>query len=136
MVIDDDSKRELLLQARTIAVVGLSPDESKASNRVARYLIEAGYRIIPVNPAHSEISGIKSAATLSDIAEPIDIVDIFMRPDRLLSVVEEAVRLSPRPKAVWLQLGIVSEEARRLVESAGIAFLQDVCIKMEHDRLL
>jgi uncharacterized protein len=131
---DDERKKELLEGSRTIAVVGLSPDESKASNRVARYLIDAGYNIIPVNPGYSEILGMKSLAGLPDIAEPVDIVDIFMRSENLLPVVEEAIKLKPR--AIWLQLGIVNEEAKRLAEAAGITFFQDVCIKMEHSRLL
>ncbi len=134
MVTTDDQRKELLEQARTIAVVGLSPDESRASNRVARYLIDAGYTIIPVNPLHDRILGITSAASLADVTQPVDIVDIFMRSEHLLPVVEQAIQL--RPKAIWLQLGIVNDEAKRLVEAAGIGFLQDACIKIEHQRLL
>jgi uncharacterized protein len=134
MLTDDERERDLLEGSQTIAVVGLSPDESKASNRVARYLIDAGYKIIPVNPGYGEILGVKSLASLSDISEPVDIVDIFMRSESVLPIVEEAVKL--RPRAIWLQLGIVNEEAQRLTEAAGIAFFQDVCIKMERSRLL
>ncbi len=100
---------------------------------MANYLIVHGYRIIPVNPGHEEILGQKSYKSLSDIPEKIDIVDIFMRPDKLLPVVKEAITLKPR--AIWLQLGIINEEARKLVEEAGITFFMNVCIKQEHAKL-
>jgi hypothetical protein len=122
-VLDERGIDELLKEARVIAMVGLSPDESKASNRVAQYLISKGYRVIPVNPGYNEILGEKSYKSLKDIPEKIDIVDVFMRADRLLPVAEEAVAI--RPRAIWLQLGIVNEDARRLVEENGISFVQD-----------
>ena len=122
-MLDERGIDELLKEARVIAMVGLSPDESKASNRVAQYLTSKGYRVIPVNPGYDEILGEKSHKSLKDIPEKIDIVDIFMRPDRLLPIAEEAVAI--RPRAIWLQLGIVNEDARRLVEENGISFVQD-----------
>ena len=122
-MLDERGIDELLKEARVIAMVGLSPDESKASNRVAQYLISKGYRVIPVNPGYNEILGEKSYKSLKDIPEKIDIVDVFMRADRLLPVAEEAVAI--RPRAIWLQLGIVNEDARRLVEENGISFVQD-----------
>ena len=122
-MLDERGIDELLKETRVIAMVGLSPDESKASNRVAQYLTSKGYRVIPVNPGYDEILGEKSYKSLKDIPEKIDIVDIFMRPDRLLPVAEEAVTI--RPRAIWLQLGIVNEEARKLVEGSGISFVQD-----------
>jgi predicted CoA-binding protein len=122
-VLDERGIDELLKEARVIAMVGLSPDESKASNRVAHYLTSKGYRVIPVNPGYDEILGEKSYKSLKDIPEKIDIVDVFMRPDRLLPVAQEAVAI--RPRAIWLQLGIVNEDARRLVEENGISFVQD-----------
>ena len=126
-------EKEILEQSKVIAIVGLSPDDTKASNIVAIYLIVHGYRIIPVNPGYEEILGQKSYKSLSDIPEKIDIVDIFMRPDKLLPVVKEAITL--RPRAIWLQLGIINEEARKLVEEAGITFFMNVCIKQEHTKL-
>jgi uncharacterized protein len=122
-VLDERGIDELLKEARVIAMVGLSPDESKASNRVAQYLTSKGYRVIPVNPGYDEILGEKSYKALKDIPEKIDIVDVFMRADKLLPVAEEAVAI--RPRAIWLQLGIVNEDARRLVEENGISFVQD-----------
>lgn len=122
-MLDERGIDELLKEARVIAMVGLSPDESKASNRVAQYLTSKGYRVIPVNPGYDEILGEKSYKALKDIPEKIDIVNVFMRADKLLPVAEEAVAI--RPRAIWLQLGIVNEDARRLVEENGISFVQD-----------
>ena len=130
----DDEKKKLLEESRVIAVVGLSSDEQKASNVVAVYLMAHGYRVIPVNPFHAEILGQKSYPSLSDVPEKFDIVDIFMKAENVLPVVEEAIKLAP--KAIWLQLGIVNEEARKLVESSNIPFFMDQCIKQQHTRLL
>jgi uncharacterized protein len=132
METDADRARAALETSHTIAMVGLSPSEDKASNGVARYLRKAGYRVIPVNPAYDEILGEKSYKSLSDIPGKIDVVDIFMRADKLLPVVEEAVKL--KPDCMWLQLGIVNEEARAVAERHGIAFIQDKCMKQEHAR--
>lgn len=129
----DDEKRKLLETSRIIAIVGLSSDERKASNVVAVYLVAHGYRVIPVNPNHAQILGQKSYPSLSDVPEKIDIVDIFMKAENVLPVVEEAIKLAP--KAIWLQLGIVNEEARKLVESSNIPFFMDQCIKQQHARL-
>jgi predicted CoA-binding protein len=130
----DEAIRELLETCRVIAVVGLSADEDKPSNSVARYMKGKGYRIIPVNPGEEVILGEKSYKTLADIPEPVDVVDIFMRAERVLPFVEEAIKL--KPKAIWLQLGIVNDEARAAVEKSGIMFVQDKCVKQEHGRLL
>lgn len=127
-------EKEILEQSKVVAIVGLSPDKEKASNIVAKYLIANGYRIIPVNPGYNEILGQKSYKSLSDIPEKIDIVDIFMRSEKVLPVVEEAIKL--RPRAIWLQLGIINEEAKKLVEDNGIAFFMNVCVKEEHTKLL
>ncbi|HOE16306.1 MAG TPA: CoA-binding protein [Syntrophorhabdaceae bacterium] len=134
MTSQETKEKEILEQSKVIAVVGLSPDTEKPSNIVAQYLIAQGYRIIPVNPSHDSILGQKTYKTLSDIPENIDIVDIFMRADRLLPVVEEAARI--KPKCIWLQLGIVNEEAKRLAEENGITFFMDRCIKIEHSKLV
>jgi uncharacterized protein len=133
MLLDDEMK-ELLKTAHVIAIVGLSPEEGKASNGVARYLKGMGYRIIPVNPGHEEILGEKACKSLSDIPEKVDIVDIFMRAEKVLPFVEEALKL--HPKAIWLQLGIRNDDARQLVEKTDIAYVEDKCVKQEHGRLL
>jgi uncharacterized protein len=130
----DTAIRELLRTARTIAMVGLSQDEEKPSNVVARYLKSRGFRVIPVNPGQESVLGEKSYKSLSDILDEIDVVDIFVRAERVMPVVEEAVRL--KPKAIWLQLGIKSDEARALADGSGIMFVMDKCIKQEHARLL
>jgi predicted CoA-binding protein len=129
----DTEKEKLLQESQVIAIVGLSPDIVKASNVVGNYLVKAGYRIIPVNPLYEEIMGFRSYKSLLEIPDTVDIVDIFMRPDKVLSIVEEAVKLKPR--AIWLQLGIVNEEARTLAGRHGIPFIQNLCIKQEHSRL-
>ncbi len=130
----DSEKEELLKTARVIAIVGLSIEREKASNMVARYLKEKGYRIIPVNPGQSEILGEKAYKSLLDIPEKVDIVDIFMRAERVLPIVEEALKIQPR--AIWLQLGIKNDDARQLVEKTDIGYVEDKCLKIEYARLL
>ncbi|MCX7965971.1 MAG: CoA-binding protein [Syntrophorhabdaceae bacterium] len=130
----DEEKKQLLKTVKTIAIVGISKDENKPSNIVARYLKNAGYRVIPVNPRYDEVLGERCYKRLSDIEEPVDVVDIFMRSEELLPVVEEAIKI--KPKCIWLQLGIINEEAKRLVEEHNIKFEMNHCIKMEHARLL
>jgi uncharacterized protein len=134
MVLEQEQIKELLKTARVIAVVGLSPDPEKPSNSVSRYMREKGYRVIPVNPAQAEIMGEKSYKSLSEVPEKIDIVDIFMRSEKVLPFVEEALRL--KPKAIWLQLGIKNDEAHRLVEQTDIGYIEDKCVKQEYARLL
>jgi len=133
-MITDNEMEELLKSARVIAVVGLSVEREKASNMVARYLKEKGYRIIPVNPGQSEILGEKAYKSLLDIPEKVDIVDIFMRPERVVPIVEEALKIKPR--AIWLQLGIKNDDARLLVEKTDIGYVEDKCLKIEHSKLL
>lgn len=134
MKTQDERAKEILEQSRVIAMVGLSPKEGRPSNMVAQYLIASGYTIIPVNPQHTEILGRKCYNNLSDISESVDIVDIFMKSENLLPVVEEAIKINP--KCIWLQLGIVNEEAKKLAEIHGISFFMDVCIKQEHAKLI
>ena len=133
MDLSDQAKKELLETTKIIAVVGLSPKDDKPSNRVAIYLKAHGYRIIPVNPQYEKILGEKSYKTLSEIPEKVDVIDIFMRAENVIPVVEEAVKI--QPKAIWLQLGIVNDDAKSVAEKSGINFVQDLCIKLEHARL-
>ena len=134
MELSDEAKKELLSSSKIIAMVGLSPKTDKPSNRVAQYLIEHGYKVIPVNPQYKEILGEKSYKSLSDIPDKIDIVDIFMRAENVVPVVEEAIKL--KPKAIWLQLDIVNDEAKAIAEKNGTDFVQNLCIKLEHTRLM
>ena len=129
----DESIKGLLATSKIVAMVGLSADEGKPSNVVARYLRSNGYRIIPVNPVQDSILGEKSYRSLGEIAERVDVVDIFMRSERVLPLVEEAIRL--KPKAIWLQLGIRSDEGKAMAEGNGITFIMDRCMKQEHTRL-
>ncbi|MFB0515990.1 MAG: CoA-binding protein [Candidatus Neomarinimicrobiota bacterium] len=121
---------EKILAMNTIAVVGLSPREDQASNAVARYLLAQGYRIIPVNPGHNEILGLKSYSSLRDIPEPVEVVDVFRRPEYIVPIAEEAAAIGA--KALWLQLGIVNDEAVRVAESAGLLAVQNRCLMTEH----
>ena len=131
---EDEAIGALLRATKVIAVVGLSADVDKPSNGVARYLQDKGFRIIPVNPGQETILGEKSYKSLTDVPEQVDVVDIFMRSEKVLPVVEEAIKL--KPKAIWLQLGITNEEAKAAAASAGIMFVQDKCVKVEHARLI
>ncbi len=130
----DAAIKQVLRTSKVIAMVGLSADEQKPSNVVARYMKGKGYRVIPVNPGEQSILGEKSYPSLADIPDRVDIVDIFMRADRVLPVVEQAVSL--KPKVIWLQLGIRSAEAQSVSDKNNIMFVMDKCVKQEHARLL
>jgi predicted CoA-binding protein len=128
----------ILKSYRTVAVVGLSRDPAKASYRVAQYLQSVGYRIIPVNPFVDEALGEKSFKSLLDVPEAIEVVDIFRPSEEVPAIVEEAIKLKNRlgtPKVVWMQLGIVNEEAARRAKEAGFTVVMDRCMMMEHKRL-
>ena len=122
--------QEVLRTAKTIAVVGFSPKENRPSNLVGSYLIQAGFRVIPVNPGHSEICGLKCYPDLSSIPEPVDVVDIFRRSEEVLPVVAEAIAI--RAKVIWMQQGIINHEAATLAEKAGLIVIMDRCIKVDH----
>jgi uncharacterized protein len=124
---------EILHSARTIAVVGLSGKRYRPSYGVAEYLKRAGYRIIPVNPEETEVLGEKCYPDLDSVLEPIDVVDIFRRSEFVPEIVEAAIRKGA--KAIWMQEGVVHEEAARRAEAAGIAVLMDRCILKDHRRL-
>lgn len=129
----DDILRSLLLKAKTIAVVGLSPKPHRDSYRVAKYMQERGYHIIPVYPRETEILGEQVYAQMEDIPVPVDIINVFRRSDQVLPIIEGAVRL--KPAAVWLQLGVISEEASVLACNQGLLLIMDRCLKIEHQRL-
>ena len=126
---------EILADARTIALVGASPRPERPSNSVMRYLLEAGYRVIPVRPVGPpEIHGQGRAASLAEIEEPIDIVDVFRRSEHCPDVARQAVEAGAG--ALWLQLGVVSSEARAIAEAAGLDYVEDECTAIVHARLL
>ena len=123
----------ILLDSHTIAVVGLSGKRYRPSYGVAEYMQKAGYRIIPVNPRESQILGEKCYPDLESIPEAVDIVNIFRRPEFVPAIVEAAIRKGA--KAIWMQEGVVHEEAARQAEAAGLAVIMDRCILKDHRRL-
>jgi predicted CoA-binding protein len=126
--------KEILEKHKTIAVVGLSSQTWRPSYSVSRYMQSAGYRIIPVNPNETEVLGEKAYASLDDVPEPIEIVDIFRRPEFVPEVVEAAIRLNA--KVVWMQLGVINESAAQHARAAGLEVVMDKCILVEHRDLL
>ena len=121
--------KDLLANAGNIAVVGLSDKPDRTSYMVSAAMQSRGYRIIPVNPNADEILGEKCYASLSDIPEPVDIVNVFRRADQVVPVAEEAVKIGA--KVFWLQLDIVNEEAGRIASDGGLTVIMDRCIKVE-----
>jgi predicted CoA-binding protein len=124
----------LLRSAKTIAVVGLSGRRSRPSYGVSEYMQSQGYRILPVNPNETEILGEKCWAALEDIPEPIDIVDVFRRSECVPEVVEAAIRIGA--KGIWLQEGVIHEEAAEKARAAGLEVVMDRCILKEHRKML
>lgn len=122
--------RNILQNTKTIAVVGLSPKPGRPSNQVASYLKAAGYTIIPVNPGQDTLLGLICYPDLKAIPEPVDMVDIFRRPEHVLPVVKEAISI--RAKVVWMQSGIINEEAVKLAEEAGLTVIMDRCTMVDH----
>jgi predicted CoA-binding protein len=129
--------RNVLNTVKTIAVVGVSPKVVRPSYFVFKYLLERGYRMIPVNPgqAGGELLGQRIYATLADVPEPIDMVDIFRNADAALGVVQEALALNPKPAVIWMQLGVRNDNAAKLAEAAGLTVVMNRCPKIEYGRL-
>jgi predicted CoA-binding protein len=124
---------QILRDARTIAVVGASPDPSRTSNRVMRYLQGAGYRCIPVNPNAGEVLGERCYPSLADLPEPVDLVDVFRRTEYCAGVAREAAAAGA--PALWLQLDLRSVEARDVAEAAGMDYVEDACTAVVHRQL-
>ncbi len=143
MASDLDRLIDKVLAMKTVAVVGLSKDPAKPSHDVAKFLKSHGYRIVPINPTVDEVLGEKSYPSLlhlpDELKREIDIVDIFRRAEDVSPIVAETVQLrnkTGRPKAVWMQLGIVNEEAARTAAAAGMDVVMDRCMKIEHNQRL
>ena len=135
MIVNDSAGlRHILQESRIIAVVGLSSNEQRPSYRVAKYMMEHGYTIIPVNPAESEILGQKCYASLAEIPQKIDIVDCFRKSVDIPPLAEAAIAIGA--KTLWLQLEIINEAATQRASTAGLNVVQDLCIKIAHARLL
>lgn len=121
----------IVREARTVAVVGASDNPEKASNEVASYLMEQGYRVVPVNPKEEDVLGERAYASVSEIPEEVDVVDVFLPPEKTSEVAQDAVEAGA--KVLWLQLGIESEESRRIAEEGGLTFVEDRCMKQTHE---
>ena len=132
----DEELRQLLLDAKVIAVVGLSANPDRPSNQVAWYLHHQGYRLFGVNPKcpAPEVFGVPLFPSLDQVPEPIDIVDVFRRAEHTPDVARAAVAAGAR--AIWLQLGIASPEANAIATDAGLTYVEDRCLKVEHARLV
>src|SRR3954447_24870486 len=124
--------QRVLHSARTIAIVGLSGNELRASNFVGYYLKRHGYRVIPVNPRETEILGEACYPALPDVPVPVDVVDVFRAPDALPGIAREAAAIGAG--ALWCQFGVVNEEGARIAEDGGVTVIMDRCLKIEHAR--
>jgi predicted CoA-binding protein len=129
--------RGILNTAKSIAMVGISPKDNRPSYFAFKYLLERGYRMIPVNPGHAgkDILGQKVYARLSDIPEPVDMVDVFRASQFAMSVVDEALALNPRPQVIWMQLTVCDDAAAAKAEAAGVEVGMNRCPKIEYGRL-
>jgi predicted CoA-binding protein len=135
--INDARLREILTGSPTVAVLGIHTEPEKAAFYVPEYLHDEGYRVIGVNPKYTAetLFGEQVRATLREIKEPVDLVDIFRRADAIPNHVEDILAMSPRPKVVWFQLGIKNEEAAKALEAYGIVVIQNRCTLADHQRL-
>lgn len=131
---NDQMMKEILLSAKTVASVGLSSNQQKESFGIVSYLKEQGYRIIPVNPTADEILGEKAYPDLSSIPEKVDIVQVFRKPEDVPPVVDEAIKIGA--KVVWMQEGIVNNEAAQKARDAGLQVVMDACMRATHRRLI
>jgi hypothetical protein len=135
MPIEDDNAVETILRkARTIAVVGASPKPGRDSRTIASFLAAKGYAVFPVNPVYQEVLGMKCYPDLTSIGSPVDIVDIFRKPNEVMPIIDEAIATGA--KTVWMQLGVVNAEAAKKAEQAGIQVIMDRCIAVDYRRLV
>ena len=128
---------DVLRSVRTIAVVGASANPQRPSSFVIADLSKKGYDVVPINPgrAGGSIMGLPAFGTLGDVPRPIDMVDVFRRPDAVPAILDEALALAPRPRVLWLQLGVINEEAAARARAEGMIVIQDRCPKIEYGRL-
>lgn len=133
MIDDVAGLRRILMQNRTIAVVGLSANWYRPSYFAAKYMLDHGYEVIPVNPAYTEVLGQKCYSSLHDIPQKVDIVDCFRRAEDIPAIADAAIAIGAR--VLWLQLGVINPEAARHAEAAGLEVVMDRCVKIEYARL-
>ena len=130
---DIETLRRILKTCNRVAMVGLSANWYRPSNFAAKYLLDHGYTVIPVNPGYAEVLGQKCYPSLLDIPEPVEVVDIFQRAEKVPPLVEQAIEIGA--KVVWMQLGVVNEEAAQRAREAGLEVVMDRCMKIEYGRL-
>ena len=126
--------KTIIQSTKSIAIVGLSPKTVRPSNMVGRYLLETGFTVIPVNPGQDEILGLPCYPDLQSIGQPIDMVNIFRRSEDVYPIVEDAIAI--KAGSIWMQEGIVNEEAAKLARDAGLQVIMDRCVKVDHAQLL
>jgi len=132
-IISDKTIKEILENTDKVAVVGLSPKPDRDSNRVARYLMDKGYSVVPVNPGQKEILGERCYRSLEEIPFHVDLVNIFLNPVRIPPIVDQAIKIGA--KVIWMQLDVIHEESAERARSAGLQVIMDRCIKVEHASL-
>ncbi len=132
-MLNTNALRRILLENNTVAIVGLSDKWHRPSYFVGKYLVDHGYKIIPVNPNHEEILGQKCYPDLASIPHPVDIVDLFQRADTTPDYARQAIKIGA--KVLWLQLGIINQEAQKLAQDANLKFVMNKCLKIEHARI-
>jgi predicted CoA-binding protein len=130
----DERLAEILKNYKTVAVVGLTPQQDTPANRVARFLTRHGFRLYPVNPRYEAVMGEPCVAYLRRVSEPVDVVEVFRRPEHLAGIIEDAGRVGA--KVIWLQLGTVAPEFANQAREAGFEVVMDRCMKKEYERLV
>jgi len=134
MITDDRELKQILTSVKTVASVGVSSNEEKPSYWIFLYLLDHGYHMIPVNPTATQIHGQKVHPDLASISEKVDVVQVFRKPEDVLPVVDDAIRIGA--KVVWMQEGVINEEAARKAEAAGLKVVMNRCMMKTHDRLI
>ena len=128
--------RAMFGESRSIAIIGAKDKPGQAVDRVGRYLLEQGYRVVPVHPVRKTVWGLPAFATIAELPEPVDIINLFRAPEYCPGHAQEVLALGWKPKVFWMQLGIRSPEARQALAETGITVVEDSCIMVEHARLL
>ncbi len=128
-----DEIKDILMRCKKIAIVGLSPKEERDSHTVAKYLMEQGYEIVPVNPGQKEILGNKCYKSLKEIPFQVDLVDLFLNPTRVPPIVDQAIEIGVG--VIWMQLGVIHNEAAQKAREAGITVIMDRCMKQEYEKM-
>lgn len=128
-----ETEKKILNSSNVVAIVGISPKDDRPSHIVGAYLQEHGYRVIPVNPNIAEILGEKCYPDLSSIPAPVDVVDIFRRPEDVVPIVKEAIKMDA--KVVWMQEGVINHEAAKIAQEAGLLVVMDKCMRKMHMKL-